>query len=451
MTTALLHFHDGESNAEAEIRGALEKAGVEICTQAAPQNRCPTIICFSEFSDGLLASVRERTREAPGLVLTVAMAGCSIRPAESWRLLHAGAADIVPWDRGEPGVSQIKARLERWAALDQLCNSGAVRNTLVGKSPVWSRLVRQIVEAARFTRTPILLMGESGTGKELLAHVVHAMGSSGNRELVTVDCTTIVPELAGSELFGHEKGAFTGSVGSRDGAFALAHGGVLFLDEVGELPPALQAQLLRVVQEGTYKRVGGNVWQTTEFRLVCATNRDLKDQVARGDFRLDLYYRIAGWVFHTPPLRDRREDILPLANHFLRLFQNEDGASELDSAVQHYLVTREYPGNIRDLRQLLQRIAQRHVGAGPVTPGDIPEEDRPSESDVSARWETGQLDQAVAQAIAMGTGLRGIAQATTDAAIRIAVQSEKGNLQKAAKRLGVTDRALQMRKASGKF
>jgi DNA-binding NtrC family response regulator len=197
--------------------------------------------------------------------------------------------------------------------------------------------------------------------------------------------------------------------------------------------------------------VGGNLWQTTEFRLVCATNRDLRDLVARGQFRLDLYYRIAGWVFHTPTLRDRREDILPLANHFLRVFQNEDGASELDPAVQQYLVTREYPGNIRDLRQLLQRIAHRHVGAGPVTPGDIPEEDRPNEGDVPAQRETGQLDQAVAQAIAMGTGLRAIAQATTDAAIRIAVQSERGNLQKAAKLLGVTDRALQMRKASGKF
>src|SRR6185295_226461 len=150
-------------------------------------------------------------------------------------------------------------------------------------------------------------------GKELLARVIHALDPRPDKgELVVLDCTTIVPELSGSEFFGHERGAYTGAVGPRDGAFALAHGGTLFLDEIGELPLALQAQLLRVVQEGTYKRVGGNAWHKASFRLVCATNRDLKEEVARGRFRGDLYHRLATNASRLPPLRDRVEDILVL-------------------------------------------------------------------------------------------------------------------------------------------
>jgi transcriptional regulator with GAF, ATPase, and Fis domain len=448
---AWLHFRGDHPGPKAEIRGALERAGVCLHDQDACSTACPGIVCFVEFGDDLLAALREWSREGSRRMLAVAANGCTLRPSETWHLLHAGAADLLFWDGGEAGVSQIKARLERWAAIEELAASPAVHDTLVGESPEWLRLVGQIVEAAQFTQTPILLTGESGTGKELLARLVHALGNGANRELVTLDCTTIVPELAGSELFGHEKGAFTGAAGLREGAFALANGGTLFLDEVGELPLGLQAQLLRVVQERTYKRVGGNAWHSTEFRLVCATNRDLKEQVARGEFRLDLYYRIAGWVFRTLPLRERREDILPLSVHFLRTFLGKDGASDFDSAVRQYLVTRDYPGNIRDLRQLIQRLAYRHVGAGPVTAGDVPEGDRPQPDESPACWPGEHLRKAVAQAVAMGAGLREIAQATTEAAIRIAVQSEQGNLQKAAKRLGITDRALQMRKAAGKF
>ena len=131
-------------------------------------------------------------------------------------------------------------------------------------------------------------------------------------------------------MFGHEKGAYTGAVSFREGAFALASGGTLFLDEVGELSLALQPQLLRAVQEKTYKRVGGNVWQDTDFRLVCATNRDLTELVERGQFRLDLYHRIAGWVFRMPALRERREDILPLAEHFLNIARPDEEALEFD-------------------------------------------------------------------------------------------------------------------------
>jgi transcriptional regulator with GAF, ATPase, and Fis domain len=181
-----------------------------------------------------------------------------------------------------------------------------------------------------------------------------------------------VPDLAGSELFGHERGAFTGAAASRDGAFKLAENGTLFLDEVGELPLPLQAQLLRAVQEKTYKRVGGNTWRRAEFRLICATNRDLGAEVAQGRFRRDLYYRIAGLVAHAPPLRERASDILPLAEHFLREQRGDGAPSALSAPVRTLLVTRDYPGNVRDLRQLIHAIGLRHHGNGPVTVGAVP-------------------------------------------------------------------------------
>ena len=145
-----------------------------------------------------------------------------------------------------------------------------------------------------------------------------------------LDCSTLVPSLSGSEFFGHERGAFTGAVDARDGAFALAAGGTLFVDEIGELPPELQTQLLRAVQEHTYKRVGGNVWRQTDFRLVCATNRDLQADVAAGRFRQDLYYRIAGVCCHLPPLRDRLDDVPVLTEYFLRELSPGESARSVD-------------------------------------------------------------------------------------------------------------------------
>ncbi len=271
-----------------------------------------------------------------------------------------------------------------------------------------------------------------------------------DRDLVTVDCSTIVAELSGSELFGHERGAFTHAISARDGAFALADGAALFLDEIGELPLALQPQLLRAVQEKSYKRIGGNVWQRTNFRLVCATNRDLDELVRKGLFRLDLYHRIAGWVFQIPPLNERRQDILPLAIHFLKLAFPSEPALEFDEPVREYLLNRTYPGNVRELFQLIQRIAHRHIGPWPITVGDIPQHDLPANGAVKSAWPDEQLESTIANALAMGISLREINQATTETAIRLAINSENGSLQRAASRLGVTDRALQLRRASAK-
>ncbi len=317
-----------------------------------------------------------------------------------------------------------------------------------GNSRAWIAVLRQVVEVARFTDSAVLITGETGTGKELVARLIHTLDARRNQhDLVITDCTTIVPELSGSELFGHERGAFTGAVAMRDGAFSLAHGGTLFLDEVGELPLGLQAQLLRVIQEHTYKRVGSNVWRETDFRLVCATNRDLLQEAAQGHFRSDLYYRLANWTFKLPPLCERSEDVIPLARHFMSELHPNHEPPELDQPVQEYLLTRTYAGNVRDLRSLAYRIMYRHVGAGPITIGDIPTDERPSNAGEPADWQTPALEQAVHCAFAGGAGLKEIRHAAEEAAIRIALTEEAGNLPRAARRLGVTDRALQMRRA----
>jgi transcriptional regulator with GAF, ATPase, and Fis domain len=407
------------------------------------------ILCFSRIDQELYGFLRQLSRNKERCVLAIPTMDTVIDASLMWQLLRAGASDVLVWSSSADVGERIKARLERWRAVDELVNSPTVQAKLIGASPVWRTVLRQVIEVARFTSASVLLIGESGTGKELIAQLIHELDPRASaNELVILDCTTIVPELSGSEFFGHERGAFTGAIGARDGAFATADGGTLFLDEVGELPMPLQAQLLRVVQEGAYKRVGGNAWHRAEFRLVCATNKDLEQARVRGEFRCDLYYRIASWVFRVPSLAERREDILPLTEHFLRLFRPDSPCPKLDRPVREYLLGRAYPGNVRDLRQLIGRISSRHVGPGPITVGDIPTEELPAEGVTPGSWRDGDFERAVRHALALGAGLKEIGQAATDAALRIAVDEEKGNLQLAARRLGVTDRALQMRRAA---
>ena len=450
--SAPFRFWGRDDLGESRIRQSLSKAGLELTPFGNSEKQPYGIIAFSEMDHGLLPLIRSLRMGAATGVLALAASQSVLGRGDVWRLLQAGAADVMEW-AGESVGQQILAKVERCHLVERAIADALAKEPLAGESAAWRDLVRRVVEAGRFSNAPVLLTGESGTGKEHLARLVHMVAPREDAErehaiLVTVDCTTIVPELSGSELFGHEKGAFTGAHSVRDGAFALANEGTLFLDEVGELPLPLQAQLLRAIQEKTYKRVGGNIWLRTNFRLVCATNRDLGDLVQRGHFRLDLYHRIAGWIFRTLRIEERREDILPLSRYFLRtIFPQEP--PELDSAVCEYLLNRAYPGNIRELRQLIERMAHRHAGPGPITVGDIPEEDRPAEGAVLLAWPDERLERTIAAAIALGATLKEISSATTAAAIRIAVQSERGNLQRAAKRLGVTDRALQMRRAAG--
>lgn len=443
------HFHVGNGVlSRNEIVNTIGKAGVETYPLDPTSPQGPGILVFDEVSTGLCRHLQEVSNRGTERVIAVAVSQSAMPPG-IWNLLQAGASDVLNWCDGMTCAFQIARRFERWNTVDQLLDSPIVKKTLIGKCYCWRSILRQIVEVARFTEAPVLITGESGTGKEAAARLIHALDQRpGKPEIVILDCTTVVPGLAGSEFFGHEKGAFTGAGAPREGAFAMADGGTLFLDEVGELPLELQAQLLRVVQEKTYKRIGGNTWRNTNFRLVCATNRDLPEEVRRGKFRTDLYYRIAGWTCRLPPLRERTEDILPLARHFMEQASPQGISPEFDNPVEEYLHRREYPGNVRDLKQLVTRIMYRHVGQGPISVGDIPEEERPCNDAIPFDWCDASFEQVIRNALLLGTGLKEIGKIAEDTAVRIAVNAEEGNLQRAAKRLGVTDRALQLRRAS---
>jgi transcriptional regulator with GAF, ATPase, and Fis domain len=431
------------------LSSSLAQAGIASCDMGARRPTDRGIVFFDEVTDSVCELLRNVTHADSERVFAIALSGSALKNG-TWQLLQAGASEVFAWDHSLSPASEVAARLERWESIDHLLESPLVRQTLIGDGAAWRKMVRRIVELARFTTADLLVFGETGTGKELVARLVHGLDARENRgELVVLDCSTIVPELSGSEFFGHERGAFTGASQAREGAFALADRGTLFLDEVGELPLALQGQLLRVVQERTYKRVGGNSWCSTDFRLVCATNRDLREAVHLGTFRHDLYYRIASWTLRLPPLRERTQDIPRLVQHFAGQNHPERSAAELDGAVSEYLINRDYPGNIRELRQVVLRIMDRHTGPGPITVADIPEDEWPLGDRSSTPWCDEAFERAIYRALASGVGLKEIGRTAEQVAVAIAVTEEHGSLQRAARRLGVSDRALQIRRAHG--
>jgi PAS domain S-box-containing protein len=227
---------------------------------------------------------------------------------------------------------------------------------IVGQSPALLTILQQIDMVAP-TDASILIGGESGTGKELIAHEIHSRSERSHRPMIRVNCASIPRELYESEFFGHVKGAFTGAVKDRAGRFELAHEGTLFLDEVGEIPLDLQSKLLRVLQEGTFERVGDEKTQKVDVRIVAATNQDLKKEVEQGRFREDLFYRLNVFPIEVPPLRKRTDDIPLLASHFLTLAAKRFHAPQpkLSKANVLQLQNYEWPGNVRELQNVLER------------------------------------------------------------------------------------------------
>ena len=431
----------------------LARAGLAVDSGTQDQrvlpNGRPCLVVFDHLTGEVFEELRMAEAWGRHRVLAIALPGATLDNSDAWSLLRSGASDVVRWDDQDPPVRAVAARLERWAEIDRLMRSDTIRRTLIGDSPNWIAVLRQVVEVAAFTQTSVLLTGESGTGKELVAQLIHGLDQRPDKgPFVVLDCTTVVPTLSGSEFFGHERGAFTGAVAARDGAFARANGGTLFLDEVGELPLTLQAELLRVIQEGMYKRMGSDIWRDTTFRLICATNRPLKDAIESGGFRSDLYHRIAAWGCELPPLRERKNDIIPLATHFLSSLIPSLCHPPFDPAVAEFISHRDYPGNVRDLRLLMARIAARHVGDGPVTIGSLPDSERPGSRADARTWWQGSFEKAIGSAVACGIGLREIGKRAQDTAIAVAVAAEGGSLRRASLRLGVTERALQMRRSA---
>ncbi len=226
----------------------------------------------------------------------------------------------------------------------------------VGQSPAWRDVLRQVALVAP-TDSTVLIRGETGTGKELVAREIHRQSRRRDRPFVAVHCAALSPELIASEMFGHEKGAFTGAAQRRPGRFELADSGTLFLDEVGELPPEIQVKLLRVLQERTFERVGGTKMVRVDVRILAATNRDLEQARREGRFRDDLFFRLNVFPLLVPPLRERKEDIEPLLRYFLEKLARKAGKrfAHVDFQAVARCLEYSWPGNVRELENLVER------------------------------------------------------------------------------------------------
>jgi DNA-binding NtrC family response regulator len=308
--------------------------------------------------DGMdvLRGHKDRLEETPVIVVTAF--GGSAAAIEAMRL---GAYDYVtkPFDLDEV-LFAVRRALTQQSLVAQVqalaASEGDADDELIGRSPLMLRVFKTVGRVAA-TSEPVLITGESGTGKELVAGAIHANSDRAGRPFVKVNCAALSPALLESELFGHERGAFTGAVARRKGRFEKADGGTLFLDEVGELGIDLQAKLLRVLQAGTFERVGGEETLRADVRVVAATNRDLPALIAEGRFREDLYYRLDVVAVELPPLRERREDIPLLAEHVVRRLASKYGWPNLALAPQaiRALCEQPWPGNVREMQNVLAR------------------------------------------------------------------------------------------------
>jgi transcriptional regulator with GAF, ATPase, and Fis domain len=255
----------------------------------------------------------------------------------------------------DPQQSQERLQHENLALLDGI-DSTSTCDEIVGSS-VALRKVLSLVSKVSPTDATVLVTGETGTGKELVARAIHRQSRRSSRAFVSVNCAAIPRDLIASELFGHEKGSFTGAVQRRVGRFEMAQGGTIFLDEVGELPMETQIALLRVLQEHEFERVGGTRSIQTNVRVVAATNRDLRAAIAAGTFRSDLFYRLNVFPIEMPPLRDRREDIPELVEYFIDRCANNMGKniSRINNKSLELLQSYPWPGNIRELENVIER------------------------------------------------------------------------------------------------
>jgi Nif-specific regulatory protein len=259
---------------------------------------------------------------------------------------------VVAQDRERLLAEQARLAKERTEV-----RSGITVKGIIGHSQALMEVLEKVKRVAKSNST-IMLRGETGTGKEMIANAIHNQSSRKSGPFIKLNCAALPESVLESELFGHEKGAFTGALNQRKGRFELAHGGTLFLDEIGEISPSFQAKLLRVLQEGEFERVGGTRTLKVDVRLVCATNRDLEAEVAKGAFRADLYFRLAVVPLFLPPLRDRRDDIAPLAQEFLTRFNLEHGTQlALNPAALAMLESCYFPGNVRELENCIRHTA----------------------------------------------------------------------------------------------
>ena len=309
---------------------------------------------------------------------------------------------------------------------------------MIGKNPSM-RAIYQLIEKVAPTPSSVLITGESGTGKELVARAIHNLSPRKDMPFVSVNCAALASNLLESELFGHEKGAFTDAITMRKGRFELADGGTLFLDEIGEMPPSLQAKLLRVLQERSFERVGGSTTLEVDVRVLAATNKDLKDEVEKGNFREDLYYRLNVIHIHLPPLRERVDDIPELVSHFLKKNAARLGKERLDISPEalRLLVSLPWEGNVRELENTIERAAIL-CSNDRIEAEDV----QPDSSDLTnvSEWSSSlDLNQFIPEDLSLSEILSGIEEKLVRQALE-----DAGNVQaRAAEKLGITKSLLQ--------
>jgi len=317
---------------------------------------------------GGIETLRQIKRRKPDVEVIVVTGNGTVESAV--QAMKAGAYDYVT----KPfSLEELKMLLERVAGhlklktenrmLREKIKSKQGFGSIIGRAPEMDKLYRIIAKAAHSAH-PVLILGESGTGKEMVARAIHYSGPYRDKPFIPVDCGSLVPTLIESELFGYVKGAFTGAMQSKAGLLAIAEGGTIFLDEVGELPVDLQAKMLRALQEKEIRPVGSTKTVPINVRVLAATNRDLEQGVAHGSFRRDLYFRLNVLTLRIPPLRERRQDIPLLAGHILeRLSQTSGRTLELSDEAMRALLAYDWPGNVRELENCLERCCAITSGA----------------------------------------------------------------------------------------
>lgn len=338
----------------------------------------------------LLESIR---RDSPSTLVAMITGHGELEVAVS--ALKAGAWDFLNKPIRLDDIEAVLARVDTVRGLEErnrrlrdaiggIQSAEALRESnrrMIGSSPATERVRNQVQEAVDGMMDTILLTGETGVGKEVVAREIHFLAESEETPFIAVNCPALADNLLEAELFGHVRGAFTGADQSRPGYFERANGGTLLLDEVGDLSPNAQAALLRVIETRTVVRVGGSEEHALELRIIAATNQDLERAVLEGRFRRDLLFRLNPYAIEVPPLRDRREDIIPLAEHFIEQFAapRNLGLSGLSDDARSLLLSYDYPGNIRELRNIVERscvkarsgaIEPRHLAIEPSTTSD---------------------------------------------------------------------------------
>jgi len=384
MTMQRVLVVDDEPDMVENCARILKRSGYQCLTATDPQRALALV--GAEHPDLLLTDLQmpgmdgmqllRRARESdPALPVILITAFASIESAVA--AIKDGAFDYLPKNFSvdqlrvavERGLRQRELQLENRNLRDQLQGALGFEN-LIGRSPAMTKIFELVRKAAR-SDANILVLGESGTGKELIARAIHANSPRATQAFVPVDCASLPEQLLESELFGHEKGAFTGAVKSKRGLMEVADRGTLFLDEIGELPLALQAKLLRVLQERQLRHVGGTAQIDVDVRVVSATNRDLREAVAKGQFREELYYRVNVIAIPLPPLRERAGDLKLLAHAFLKRYGGERVTGFEDAALQA-LESYPWPGNVRELQNVVERACALADGDR-ITRSDLPD------------------------------------------------------------------------------